>query len=70
MMRKGKYYADSKDIVPVGGHGSYTIEYNPNIDMYRINREGGVPTGLMGYQVSAYICMQMIKRHIRYFGDR
>ena len=49
-----RYYATSKDmqypkppkfITDLG----FTLEYNPNIKMYRLNREDDIPSELMGY---------------------
>ncbi len=49
-----RYYCTSSQMrsVPVPkffGRNKFFIEYNPNIEMFRVNREEGLPKELMGY---------------------
>jgi len=45
-----RYFATSKDTIKEEIKGSdYWLDYNPNINMWRINGRKAVPKELMGY---------------------
>lgn len=66
---KVKYYATSKDMqkeIPSEiNHTGYWLEFNPNVGMWRLNNNNGVPMELAGYNPHKPALIQKVLKYVR-----